>query len=1304
MAEPQQQPNSFKATLVLESEARLAGELCPSGDGQWLLQKVQLVAAPPGGGRVSVRPGMAVQLSLPGAPHEPAAPAVIQGISNNTLTLSFSEPNSAATDSCLRALSPAVESPKLPARPLTGSTAEHSLILTEFRQHAMTLLDEMMSPFMQDLVEYLLGVSKRIKTPDGGRNPFYEAARTVRENAGQITADMYDQIDGFFGQLTPGEGEDTYWQQDVKNFNELDLVDLDEFEGHLALDRMVSLGEDLHRIGLEALLIRIAELIDAEPLQVRLPVHARQISRAFQHAVETHALATETLTACYDFFARKIIRNLGEYFDTLNEQLVDHNIQPGLEDEIRQKGTLLKSRKKIHRPKRTEKVPVPEPAPVPRPAPAAAGDGTPQASVSHVAPQVQNIYQSVVDALNFRREAEGLADGKDIASGAPLSGTWDGGTVPSSEIDQEALADAETIASALGAIQRDSRVQQALQEANSLREYLAKNRDNLGALRDTSGLTADSLNQLDLVDNLFGTINSQLDVSAELKPALANLQIPMAKLALLDPRFFLDKEHAARAVVDKLAGLATSANFPNRALEDRINSVVDEIVEDYERDSAIFERALAKIEKLAAQQARALSRNIERVVKIQEGQEKLFKARRAVNEVINERIRPPAAPRVLLDLVESGWRDLMALTHVKEGADSTAWAEHIKTLDILASWLNEQQQSDLDDDLVMQRGLEAETLIEMIGQQITTAMPTNVAHEGVLAELRDILASNASVESAEVQPERAGPRDDPELFRSRVEDLPRLRRWVRRVEQLEKDTWLSYRDREGQKRRMQLAWISEARDRFIFVNARGQKVADLNAVQLARKLSQGAQPPAPADNLSVVDQSMYQTLEHVQKTLSFSRNHDSLTRLINRETFLNQMSRALRHAQLKNSQHAVLYLDIDQFSLVNDIYDRVSGDQVLMEFSKLLAQLHGKKASSARIEADQFAILVLDRSMEQAVQLADKIRADIEASNLDIEGEKVSFTVSMGVAPIVEYSPSVDEVLNAARSAKNYAKNNGRNQVKQYQEDQALAGQYRTEKTQTRQNLEQALATDRFVLHAQPMVQTAVDGQGTSRHYELLLALTNPDGTLSSPEEFIRSAERYGFMPLVDRWVVREAFSWISELMDQQKEVPNLAINLSGSSVTDDDFMEYLLEQISEFGVGTSLICFEITETGTISNLVKAADFVRAFRNIGCKFSLDDFGTGLASHNYLRELPVDYVKIDGTFVTAIHENRADYAMARSINDLAHFLGQETIAESVENDQIVDKLREIGVDYLQGWGVAWPKSLAEITEDLSNIAR
>lgn len=1330
MSNSPQQPTTFQATLALKDTAQLSGELTLTSLGDMVLASVRLKAAPVGGGKVSVKAGMEATLSLNDRGKNASTAVMIERISGNNLALQHAQPGSLGAEAFMRALQGKTEPADRQRGALTGSTAENSRILGEFRERSINELQTIMSAFLKELSAYLLDVSTRIKPPEEGRNPFYDAASTLRGEAGQVQTDFFNALEDYFGQLLPEDGEDAYWQKNIKGSEDLDLVDLEEFEGHLAIDRMVALGEDLHRIPLEAMLIRVAELLGAKPLEVRLPLHSRQLSRAFQQAMtsEGRDLAPETLTVSYDYFARKVIRHLGEFYGRMNAFLAENFIGEGLEEQIRQKGTLLKTKSKTHHPKRPEhkqpdpseflqppdfeygndsrRMPPPkkprdsadkEPGTAPHPgAPPPLTDGPPSA---------RNIYKSVVDALNFRREAEGLASGIDISSGVPLSGTWDGSTVPSTDIDQQALADARTIAQALGAIQRDSQVQKGLREANSLREYLAEHRDQMGGLKNTSGLTAESLNQLDLVDNLFGTIKSQLDVSSEMEPALSNLQIPLAKLALLDPRFFLDKGHSAREVVDKLSGLATSANFPNKALEERINGVVDEIVADYEHDSSVFDRALEKIEKLTAQQERALSRNIERVVKTQEGQEKLQKARRAVAAIINERIRPPAAPKVLLDLVEGGWRDLLVLTHVKEGPESPAWSEHIKTLDLLASWLNEQQLGDLDGDLVVQRGLEAETLIDMIGQQIATALPTNMAHQDVLNEMREILASNMAVESTEVSENGEADSADPEAFRARMDDLPRLRRWVRRVEQLEKDSWLSFRDKEGQKRRMQLAWISEEKDRYIFVNERGQKIADLNPVQLARKLSRGAQPPAPADKLSVVDQSMYHTLEHVQKTLSFSRNHDTLTKLINRETFVDQMARTLRHAQLKNSQHAVLYLDIDKFSLVNEIYDRVSGDEVLAEFSNLLSQLHGKKSSSARIESDQFGVLLLDRSLEQATKFADKIRADIEAGSLEIEGEKVSFTVSAGVAPILEYSPSVEDVLAAAKTACRKAKELGRNRVQAYEEDLALASQFEQDKSRTRADLEQALATDRFLLRAQPIVQTAMEGEAeSSRHFELLLALTNKDGSLSSPSEFISSAERYGFMTLVDRWVVKEAFSWISQLMDDQKEVPSLAINLSGSSVTDDDFMEYLLEQISEFGVGTSKITFEITETGTISNLVKAADFVRAFRNIGCKFSIDDFGTGLASHNYLRELPVDYVKIDGTFVTGIHENRADYAMARSINDLAHFLGQETIAESVENDDIIARLREIGVDYLQGWGIARPKPLTEIAEELSGIAR
>jgi len=1306
MSDALAQPAAQPATLELEGAVRLAGELSALEDGRLRLDATRLLAGPAAGGKVSLRSGMAATLGVRSPGGTEPVKVSISSISGQTLTLEFEDDNSSAARRCRDAI--AGRPVTANEEPLMGASAEYTQYLAWLKEQSLARLRTLLEPFFADLSRQLLDLSGRVKQGESGDNPYYDACVAIRQGYPQIIDAVLEQLEAYYRDLTPRQSDDHLKLHSGDDGEDLDLIDIQEFEGMLAIDRMITLGEDLHKVALEALLIRLATLIDTDPLEVRLPVHVRQLCRAFQRALSAQNLSHRVLPHIYDRFAGGIVSELGDYYGSLNSGLAERGVCPDIEQEIKSKGSLLNRPDAVRKtgPKRRPEQQRPE-----TPSAAAAlGELerysralSQQTGLGGAGPA--NLYRSVVDALNFKREVEGLADAGANASGVPLSGTWEGATVPSTDLDQERLADARAIARALGSLQRDTMARSAVQETASLREYLASNREEIGDLRDTSGLTAESLNQLDLVDNLFGTIRSQLDVTSELQPALGNLQIPLAKLALLDPRFFLDRGHAARSVVDKLARLATSANFPNRALEERINAVVDQIVADYETDSAVFDSALEKIERLAAQQERALARNIERVVRIQEGQEKLRKARQAVQAVIAERIKPPAAPRVLVDLVESGWRDLLVLTHVKEGPDSRAWADHIKTLDLICLWLSEQRQGDIDGDLQMERSLEAETLIDMIGDQIATALPTNVAHQAVLAMLRETLSGNRPVEATDVSEGLAGAPEDPVRVRAKVEDLPRLRRWVKRVEQLEKDSWLTYRGKEGQKRRMKLAWISEQRDRYIFVNERGQKIADLSAIQLARQLSRGVQPPAPADKLSLVDQSMYQTLEHVQKTLSFARNHDSLTHLINRETFNDQLRRALRHAQIKGSQHAVLYLNIDQFNLVNEVYDRVNGDQVLLEFAKLLAQLHGRKSSSARIDADEFAILLLDRSLEQAMQMAEKIRADIQASSVDIEGEKVTFTVSIGVAPILEYSPGVDQVLEHARSAMHRAKEQGRNGVVLYEEDKAGSGRYLRDKTRVREDLEQALATDRFVLRAQPIMQTAVDGRSPgSRHYELLLGLANRDGSLGSPQEFIQSAERYGFMQLVDRWVVKEAFSWISRLMDAQKVVPNLAINLSGSSVTDDGFLDYLLEQISEFGVGTSRICFEITETGTISNLVKAADFVRAFRNIGCKFSIDDFGTGLASHNYLRELPVDYVKIDGSFVTGIHKNRNDYAMARSINDLAHFLGQETIAESVENDEIVGKLREIGVDYLQGWGIGRPKTLAEVAEDLSSIEK
>jgi diguanylate cyclase (GGDEF)-like protein len=1249
-------------------------------------------------------------------------PIVLTGASVADIYMEFRDQVSTLTATALRLLKAGNQAGSNVTR--SGADTE---VVAEMQRRSKRQLEKILNNFLAALADHLFDLSGRPQSA-AMQEDMYESMTIFKRGKDKMLEAFAGQIDAFFSKPVTGQA-DADQPSDKLEASELNLVDIQDFEDSLSLKRMSRMGTDKYAIPLECLIIRYAEITGNDPLKVRLPVHVTQICEAFRQCIRERGIPNSVAPEIYSFFADQVISRLDAFYTSLNAFLRERGIRPELEEEIKKKGSILKRLDAQRQPAKqpTKKAPPPEAAAEEPPdeeeaerlkqqaRDAGLGDGGKSRGGKDVSEKLadqlvdvlkkqfnpDDLYRSVIDALNFRRENDGGGDDSPL----PMLGSMSRGGGGSAASGGTNPAGSSALASALSSLQGSPEVRTELKKKPSLREYLSEHRTNIEELKDTTGFAPDSLNQIDLVDNLFNDISTDVDVTPDLKPVVGDLQIPLAKLALLEPQFFANRDHPARGVIDKVAQLSSSANYPNRALETRVSAIIDNIVKTYRDDSNVFQSALNDLELLSEQQKKALERNVERVVKTQDGQQKLQKAQKAVDKILRSRVRPPNAPKPIIDLVNSGWRDLLTLTHVKQGPNSKAWKEYVKTLDLLSLWLIEKQKGVADEQMQVERGLEAEPFVDMIRQQISEALPTSVAHEAVLDNLKDVLSGRAQLEHAPVEypPEDSTPA--PAEVRKKVETLPRLRRWVRRVEDLEQGQWLTFRSKDGARKRMQLAWISEDGDRFIFVNERGQKVAELTDIELARQLSRGVKPPSPSEELPLVDQSMYKTLEHVQKSLSFDKNHDRLTRLINRETFLNQLEMALQHAKSKHADHALLCIDIDKFALVNDVYDEVTGDQVLIEFAKLLSQQHGKKVSSARLEGNQFGVLLLDRNLGQATAHAEGIRSDIEESPVAIENDKVSFTVSIGVTAIVDHSQSVEEIMEHAHTAVRQAKDQGRNRVVQYHDDHKRAEAYKAEEAELLAQIEKTLDTKNFVLQAQPIAATNPrDGQDAIQHYEILLSIEDENGDLHSPQDFITSAERFGYMPQVDRWVVRQVFTWISQMMDEQKVVPNLSINLSGKSVTDDNFMEYLFEQISEYGVGTNKICFEITEIGTISNMVKATDFVNEFKNIGCKFSIDDFGTGLASHSYLRELPVDYVKIDGTFIANIHENPKDYAMTKSINDLAHFLGQETIAEFVESDAVIEKLREIGVDYLQGWGVGHPEPLKHLSGKLEMMEK
>jgi diguanylate cyclase (GGDEF)-like protein len=1331
MSEAEKLPKNQPAEIHVDGIPLYAGEISATLDQGLLLSESRPMRGKQKGPTIDVDPGAEGDLIFKELFDDEGTalivPVTIVSAEGTDISIGFRDQASATTLTALEKLK-AKPRKSVPSREQGGVV--DSAILPELRKKSLRQLDKILNDFLMAMADYLFDMSGRPQNKDR-QEDYYETMNVIKGSRDKLRKSFAKEIEGFFDNPVKGAADKSP-QEDDDRGTELNLVDIKDFEDSLSLNRMIRMGQDKYALPLECLTLRFSDLTDIEPLDVRLPLHVAQICQAFKATVSSR-IAHDVAPDVYGFFSDQVIRNLDAFYASLNAFLREKGIRTEVEDEIKRSGSILK---RLDAEKKAAETPnKPEPAAAEKNQAKDAkpsGDNVP--SIEEAADLLQeardagvgrkgenkenperftdelvdaikqqfnpdDLYRSVIDALNFRRETG--ADGSPQGD-APLGFGRSGNGEP---VDESNMAGPSALASALNALQGDQQVRTQLHEQPSLRKYLDQNQSSISELDGTEGIKSDSLNQIDLVDNLFTDLSTEVDVTPDLKPSIGDLQIPLAKLALLEPQFFANRSHPARGVIDKVAKLSSSANYPNKALETRVTGIVENIVDNYKEDSGVFQSALQELEKLSELQQKSLERNVERVVKTQDGQQKLQKAQAAVEKVLRSRVRPPNAPKPIVELVDNGWRDMLTLAHVKEGPHSKAWKDYVKTLDLLSLWLIEQQRGGVSEQVQVERALEAEPFIDMIRQQVSEALPTNVAHEAVLDDLQEVLSGRAELQLAPVEYPAEDTTPAPDEVRKKVETLPRLRRWVKRVEDLEQGNWLSYRDKAGARRRMQLAWISEQGDRFIFVNERGQKVSELSAIELARQLSRGVKPPSASEDLPLVDQSMYKTLEHVQKSLSFDKNHDGLTKLINRETFLNQVDVALKHAKTKHANHALLYIDIDQFKLVNDVYDDLTGDQVLVEFAKLLSQHHSKKISSARLESDKFAVLLLDRSMDEAADHAERMRSDIENSPVAIENDKVSFTVSIGVCAILDFSASVDEVMEHGALAVLKAKEDGRNNVARYHEEQKREVEYRAEEAATIAQIEKTLDSKNFVLQAQPIAHTKpAPGQEPVEHFEILLSIADDEGVLHSPQEFIISAERFGFMTQVDRWVVKQVFTWISKMMDEQKVVPNLAINLSGNSITDDNFMEYLFEQISEFGVGTSKICFEITETGTIANMVKAIDFVNEFKNIGCKFSIDDFGTGLASHSYLRDLPVDYVKIDGSFVADIHNNPRDYAMTKSINDLAHFLGQETIAEFAESEAVIEKLREIGVDYIQGWGVGRPTPLTTLSGELDMIEK
>lgn len=426
--------------------------------------------------------------------------------------------------------------------------------------------------------------------------------------------------------------------------------------------------------------------------------------------------------------------------------------------------------------------------------------------------------------------------------------------------------------------------------------------------------------------------------------------------------------------------------------------------------------------------------------------------------------------------------------------------------------------------------------------------------------------------------------------------------------------------------------------------------------------------------------------------LSWQATHDALTGLANRREFEYRLEQALNDMARRPSNHTVMFLDLDQFKLVNDTSGHAAGDELLRHICTVLQQGLREGDTLARLGGDEFGILLEHCQPESAEVVAESLRQSVQSLSFVWKGRPFVSTVSIGLVHISHLPTTLEASLRSADMACYMAKEKGRNRIQVYHADDSEVS-LRFGEMAWVQRLHMALEDNRFCLFFQQIAAIGPDSADDRGHIEILLRLRDETGRMILPNSFIPAAERYGLMTSLDRWVVRNVFKIIAKCRDDRSHSGPLvicAINLSGSSIGDDAFLDYLKIQFRTYNIPPSMICFEITETSAIANLGSAIRFINELKALGCQFSLDDFCAGMSSFAYLKHLPVDYLKIDGSFVKDMLDNPINRAMVEVINHIGHVMGKRTIAEFVETPQIELALREIGIDFAQGYQIQRPQ--------------
>lgn len=787
------------------------------------------------------------------------------------------------------------------------------------------------------------------------------------------------------------------------------------------------------------------------------------------------------------------------------------------------------------------------------------------------------------------------------------------------------------------------------------------------------------VNALQLLGAVLHRVHSDASTPRGLRPLIKQWQSPLLKLACRDPHILNEPDHPVRKLLDTLdqVSLATdSEGLIQNPFQQQLREWIEGLGSGDGLESEQLAHAVAELEQLTAPLLQRREDRLQHLRETCEAQQRLKAACRAVDDEVEARFSEPTVPRLIVDFLKLGWRHWLIRVHLQSGDQSEAWHEGWAVLESLWGWLASEASPP--------NTISARRLIEFIEERLKTVCTDLKGYKNFIETLNASLLDGRPVDRV-THARRPTP--------SAAEAAERRTR-LERLQPFRIGDWLLVAITPGAPPvPLYLAWIADDHDRFVFVDRQGNQRLDLEAEDFALYLDTGRLTRGEDLDLPLSERTISALMQALLESLRQQSMHDPVTEFLNRKGFMQLLESEFAAGANRANGHVLLNLEIEPLRDIIGSCGSGGAERLLQTMAGALQQVIGDRGCCVRLGESQFGVLLQDCDLEHGRATAGMLLERFHGYRFEWEHSSYPVGIYVGLAAFRTDTDTPALVLKRAEMACLAAREQSTTRLQVCTADHPVAAA-REPIVDWSVRIDSVLAHRRLFSRCQRIAPLAAAAR-QSPHYEILLGIQDDDGRTISPGDFVAATERWSRVTEIDRFQIESVFEWIRQHPVEFAEVGGFSINLSGQSLISPAFLSFLQDQLKRADWPLEKITFEITETAAISEFNRAEHFIRKIRRHGCRFSLDDFGTGVASFGCLKNLPVDHLKIDGMFIRDLAESEADFTMVRSINDLGHSLGMKTIAESVESEAVADRLREIGVDYVQGYLVGKPHPLEDL---------